>query len=201
MTLTLADTDATDYVRMLRAASPERLLDMLLGATNTQARIAVEILGLRELFRLPREIVEGWYGDADTAGTARYLRSERLTTELWVPDPVAFEDMSRLWRIGDIAAAANVRRDSVSRWRGDFISGNGTWKQQLPRHTHGMGDVKEQGERIGEKGGDGIPMWQPNVVLDWLKRSRKVTSDLYPHNRKRGGGIPDGRPPKQRESE
>jgi hypothetical protein len=195
-------TDAAEsFAEKLRTAERDDMLRMLENATETEALIAVRTLGLRELFRLPREIVEKWHGTADTPGTARFVRTERLTTERWVPADAPKNESAGRWRIQDIAEAANVAPSSVSRWRTNFNNGDPDWKKCLPTHEGAIGDVKQPGERKGQKGGFGIPLFEPSLILDWLKRSRKVTSDLYPHARSRGGGIPPGRPPRQRTGE
>lgn len=201
MTLTVTppaeDHDASAYAERLRAATRDELTAMLCAASESEALTAVNTLGLRELYELPREIVEAWPGDPNTPGTPRFDRARRLTTERWVPEGV----QSGMWRINDIARAVNVQAGSVSRWRTNMNNGVGDVKRCLPRHTDSIGEVKEPGDRRGEKGGGGIPLFEPSVILEWLKWAGKVTDDLYPHNRKRGGGIPTGRPPAQRRPE
>lgn len=194
MTLTVAEPEG--YVARLRAASRDDMLAMLARASETEALAAVHALSLRELYELPREIVQAWTGHVRTPGTARFVRAERLTTESW-----ANGNISAMWRITDIARAANVRSDSVGRWRTNTNNGVRNWMSCLPVHTASIGEVKEPGERKGQKGGGGTPFWEPSTVLNWLKAARKIDDDCYPHNRARGGGIPPGRPPSPREGE
>jgi hypothetical protein len=197
VTLTVTDPteDLEQFASRLRAACHTELLDMLRTATPEQALLAVQRLSPRELYELPREIVQSWEGDANTPGTARYVRAEKLTND-W-----RGSDAGTMWRMRDVADAAGVRPDSAGRWRGNFIKQVPDKSRCLPRHDDGIGDVKDAGDDPSSKGGDGIPLWHPSTVLAWLKWSRKIDDDCYRHIRPsgRGGGSPTGRPPKQRD--
>jgi hypothetical protein len=178
VTLTVTDSDQ-GFAERLLAADRETMLAMLAAATPDEAIAAVRALGLRELYELPREIVESWLPDAKTPGSARYIRAQRLTTEPWATAEDIKDRIKQMWRVPDIARAANVRADSASRWRNPDRPG---------------GNIVEEDFDPG-----GQPRWDPSRALASLKQGRKITDDLYPHNRKRGGGIPPGRPPRPRQ--
>lgn len=167
----------------------DEYLQMLRTATPNQARAVVQHLDLRALYELPRDVVENWEGSPLTPGTARASRTERLIGWHWSNsgNTLTLDEITRnMWRLDDIAQAANVRYPSVSRWRYNGRRKDPDWTKCLP----------EENDSVG-----GTPLWNPGTVLEWLHRTERITDDLYPHARERGGRIPPGRPPKQRTAE
>ena len=188
MTIAVAPSD--EYLTRLREADCEERFALLRDATPDEALAAVQDMGLRELYELPREIVEGWEGDPKVAGTARYVRVRRLLN--WRDKPT--------WQKKQIAKAANVRTDGVGRWRTNYHNRDPLFTNRLPRQDDAVGEIKEPGDdRHHTKNPGGMPLWYPATILAWLLASKRITDDLYPHPTKRGGRKPPGRPPLQRD--
>ena len=177
----------SEFLLALREATDLQKRDELLrSAAPDEALAAVRFLDLQELYDLPRDIVEGWEGDAKTPGTARHIRQQRLTTE-W--------NTKAIWRNKNIARAANVRPDCVGGWRAAYNNSDPDWTKCLPAPDDAVGEIKRPGEK---KHPGGVPLWYPSTALYWLHASKRITDDLYPHARQRGGRIPPGRTPRQR---
>lgn len=208
MTLAVSNTDggvnrpADEFLARLEAAAADEFLALLRDATPEEAIAAARNLDLPKLYTLPREIVEAWEGGPLEDGTARNIRRERLLSwnEASAAERAVLHGGSTgaIWRISDIAKAANVKPNAVSRWRTNFNNGDPDWTKCLPEFDDSFGEVKKPGE---DKHPGGVPLWTPSTVLKWLDATKRIGDDLYPHPRERGGRVPPGRPRKNTDEE